>query len=439
MANVMLRRTPGALVGPVLALALLATACGGGGQGDSSNARKAGKVTFWSFVKGSDEVATAFNRSHPDIKVTFETVPSGQEYYSKLTNAVKAGTAPDVAVVEYPNLPEFAAQGKIEDLSGSLGPLVEKQFPEAARQLVDLGGKTWGVPRDAAPLMMMYRKDFFKQHKIGVPKTWDEYRTMTEKVKNADSDARGGVLFTDNPGLLTALSWQAGGKWFSAGKDSWKATVDDGPSKKAAGYWGDLARKDLVRSLSTLDPFWTSVQKSETVSYVCASWCAGAHQATVPDQKGKWAVAPVPTWDGKPASGMYGGSSFVIPKGSDNSGAAAEFIKWISTDPEGMKAWVKSGTSSMFPADPKLVPVTKKAFGTEYFGGQDIYAIGADSYKAIPGGWTWGPVMGTTNTAIVDELPKVAEGKADLPEVLSDAEKTTVEHMRQRGMKVTAP
>jgi multiple sugar transport system substrate-binding protein len=436
----MLRRTTAALAGSVTALALLATACGGGAdQGASPTAGKTGEVTFWSFVKGSDKVAAAFNRSHPDIKVTFETVPSGQEYYSKLTNAVKAGTAPDVAVVEYPYLPEFAAQGKIEDLSGTLGPVVKDRFPEAARQLVSLGDRTWAVPRDAAPLVMMYRKDFFTRHKINVPTTWDAYRNMTEQVKKADPAARGGVLYTDNPGLLEALSWQAGGQWFSTEKDSWKVTVDDGPSKKVAAYWGDLARKDLVRSLSQLDPFWTSVQKGQTVAYVCASWCAGAHQATVPDQKGKWVVAPVPTWDGKPASGMYGGSSFVIPKGSDNSGAAAEFIKWITTDPEGMKAWVSSGTSSMFPADPKLVPVTKAAFKTDYFGGQDIYGVAAASYDAIRPGWQWGPVMGATNTAIVDQLPKVADGSVTLPGVLSTAEQATVAQMKQRGLTVTAP
>ncbi|MFC8898138.1 ABC transporter substrate-binding protein [Streptomyces cinereoruber] len=435
----MLRRTTAALAGSVTVLALLATACGGTDQASPSSGKKTGEVTFWSFVKGSDKVAAAFNRSHPDIKVTFETVPSGQEYYSKLTNAVKAGTAPDVAVVEYPHLPEFAAQGKVEDLSDTLGPVVKERFPEATRQLVDLGGRTWGVPRDAAPLMLMYRKDFFTRHKIGVPTTWDAYRTMTEQVRKADPAARGGVLYTDNPGVLEALSWQAGGRWFSAGKDSWEVTVDDGPSKKAAAYWGDLARKDLVRSVSQLDPFWTSVQKNRTVAYVCASWCAGAHQATVPDQKGKWAVAPVPTWDGKPASGMYGGSSFVIPKGSDNSGAAAEFIKWITTDPEGMKAWVSSGTSSMFPADPKLVPVTKAAFKTDYYGGQDIYALMAQSYDAIPSGWTWGPAMGATNTALVDQLPKVADGTVTLPGALATAEQVTIKQMEQRGLKVTAP
>ncbi|MCX4647947.1 MULTISPECIES: ABC transporter substrate-binding protein [unclassified Streptomyces] len=430
----MFRRRLTAMVCSVAALGLLATGCGGTDNGGSAAEKKTGEVTFWSFVKGSDKVAEAFNRTHPDIKVNFETVPSGQEYYSKLSNAVKAGTVPDVAVVEYPQLPEFATQGKLESLDGTLGPLVDKRFPQSTRKLVQLGGKTWGVPRDAAPLMLYYRNDFFKTHKIDVPKTWAEYRNMTERVKKADPKARGGVLYTDNPGLLSALTWQAGSQWFSTKKDAWKVSLDDAPSRKVADFWGDLARKDLVSSLSSLDPFWTSVQQNRTVAYVCASWCAGAQQATVADQKGKWAVAPVPTWDGKPASAMYGGSSFVVPKGAKNSGAAAEFIKWITTDPVGMKAWVSSGTSSMFPADPELVPVTKSAFPTDYFGGQDVYAVGSKSYDAVVPGWTWGPVMGTTNTAIIDQLPKVAEGNVKLSDVLTGAQKATVKDIQHRGM-----
>ncbi|MYW63480.1 extracellular solute-binding protein [Streptomyces sp. SID8379] len=430
----MLRRRLTAMACSVVALGLTATGCGGSDSAGSATQKKTGEVTFWSFVKGSDKVAAAFNRTHPDIKVKFETVPSGQEYYSKLSNAVKAGTVPDVAVVEYPQLPEFATQGKLESLDTTLGPLVDKHFPAPVRRLVQLGGRTWGVPRDAAPLMLYYRNDFFKAHKIDVPRTWDAYRNMTERVKKADPKARGGVLYTDNPGLLSALTWQAGATWFATKKDAWKVSLDDAPSKKVADYWGDLARKDLVSSLSTLDPFWTSVQQNRTVAYVCASWCAGAQQATVADQAGKWSVAPVPTWDGKPASAMYGGSTFVVPKGARNSGAAAEFIKWITTDPAGMKAWVSDGTSSMFPADPSLVPVTKKAFPTDYFGGQDVYAVGSESYDAVVPGWTWGPVMGTTNTAIVDRLPKVAEGDVTLADVLDGAQKATVKDIEHRGM-----
>ncbi|MCX4506026.1 ABC transporter substrate-binding protein [Streptomyces anulatus] len=432
----MFRRRLTALVCSVAALGLLATGCGDSDGGTPAAEKGTGKITFWSFVKGSDKVAEAFNRSHPDIEVTFEAVPSGQEYYSKLTNAVKAGTVPDVAVAEFAQLPEFATQGKLEGLNDRLGPLVEDHFPEPTRELVQLGGETWGVPRDAAPLMMFYRNDFFTSHGIDVPTTWAQYRTMTGQVRKADPKARGGVLYTDNPGLLTALAQQAGSQWFDTEKDAWKVSLTDAPSRKVADYWGDLAGQDLVHSLSSLDPFWTSVQQNRTVAYVCASWCAGAQQATVADQKGKWSVAPVPTWDGKPASAMYGGSSFVIPKGAKNSAAAAEFIKWITTDPEGMKAWVSTGTSSMFPADPRLVPVTKAAFPTDYFGGQDIYAVGSESYESIVPGWTWGPVMGTTNTAVVDRLPKVADGGTKLVDVLADAQRATVEDMERRGMKV---
>ncbi|GAA1943946.1 ABC transporter substrate-binding protein [Kitasatospora viridis] len=425
-----------ALACSAAAFGLLVAGCASSNDQQPAAGQKTGTVTFWSFVKGSDQVAAAFNRTHPDIKVNFETVPSGQEYYSKLTNAVKAGTAPDVAVVEYPQLPEFATLGELQSLDDTLGPLVKSQFPQQTQQLVELGGHTWGVPRDAAPLLMYYRNDFFTAHRIAVPRTWDDYRTMTEQVKQADPNARGGVLFTDNPGLLTALAWQAGSHWFATQGDAWKVSLTDAPSQKVADYWGDLAHQDLVQSLSTLDPFWTSVQQNRTVAFVCASWCAGSLQATVADQAGKWSVAPVPSWDGKPASAMYGGSSFVIPKGAKNSAAAAEFIKWITTDPDGMKAWVSSGTSSMFPADPQLVPVAKAAYPTAYFGGQDVYALGSASYDAIPPGWMWGPDMGTTNTAIVDQLPKVADGGVRLSDVLNGAQQTTVKDIQHRGMQV---
>lgn len=129
-----------------MALGLLSTGCGGADNGGSAAEKKTGEVTFWSFVKGSDKVADAFNRTHPGIKVNFESVPSGQEYYSKLTNAVKAGTVPDVAVVEYPQLPEFATQGELESLDKPLGSLVKAHFPASVSRLVELGAGRGAFP-----------------------------------------------------------------------------------------------------------------------------------------------------------------------------------------------------------------------------------------------------------------------------------------------------
>lgn len=438
----MISRHSKALVGAALTLGLLTTACSSGSdpQASAAGATKAAagptEITFWSFVKGSDVVTDAFNRTHSDVHVTFQKQPPGQDYYSKLQNAVGAGSVPDVAVVEYYELPEFASRGAVEDLTGTLGPTVKDKFPPAAQQLVNLGGRTWGVPRDVGPLLYMYRKDFYDQHKIALPTTWDQYKTVLQQVKKADPKARGGVFYTNNPGLLEAYSWQAGDRWFGTTGDSWKVGIDGAKTGEVAAYWNDLLRQDLVRATTDADPFWSSVQKGETVSFICATWCAGSLRSTVPDQAGKWAVATVPSWDGQPASAMYGGSSFVIPKGAKNSKAAAEFISWITTDPEGMKGWVSTGQSSMFPAATGLVPVTKAAFPTDFYGGQDVYAVGQQSYDAVPQNWTWGPAMGTTNGSLADGLAKAASGATTLGDVVAASQQATVAEMSKRGLKL---
>jgi len=412
-------------------------ACGSSGS-DGDQATSSTEVTFWSFLKGSDAVAEAFNKSHPGITVTFETQAGGAEYYTKLSNAVSSGDVPDVAVAEYIRLPEIVSLEGAEDLSELSGDVVVDNFPEATRELVELGGRTWGVPRDAAPMLYLYRKDFFDQHGLEVPKTWAEYEALAEKVKAIDKKKYAGMYLTADSNMFSALSWQAGASWFDTEDDSWQVGINDEPTKRVAEYWQRLVRNDLVAPFpSFTDELYRSVQQGDLVGYVCASWCAGGLQATVPDQKGKWAVAELPSWDGQPTSAMWGGSSFIVPKGAENAEAAAEFIEWITTDPEGIAAWYADGTSSMYPADPELVPVAKDGFVTDYFGGQDIFAVDSASYDSVRSGWAWGPTMAATDQVFAGDLGKVVDGSADLADITDEAQRATVEAMRGRGLDVT--
>lgn len=424
------------LAGAVVSLPALA-ACGGTDSGAAGAKSGPDVITFRSFVKASDVVTAAFNNSHKDFQVKWENVPSGGDYYTKLASSVKAGNVPDVAIVEYNQLPDVVSQGELADLTETAGPVVSKNFPPQVQQLVNLGGKTWGIPRDVAPLVFFYRKDFFDKHKLEPAKTWDDYTKLLEEVKKADPKARGGIFATADPGLLAALSWQGGGRWYGIEGQTWKVTIDDEPSKKVAAYWNDLVLKSLVGTYNSTsdDAFFQAVQKGEVVSYVCANWCAGALQSTVPDQKGKWAIAPVPSLDGRPASAMLGGSAFTVPKGAKHPEQALEFIKWITTDPEGMKAWLSSGTSSMMPAAPALLPATS-AFKTGFFGGQDIFSVVSKAYESVPAGWTWGPSAGVTGTTISDSLGKVASGEAKLADVLTSAQQATVADFKTRGLSV---
>ncbi|MFI1283844.1 ABC transporter substrate-binding protein [Streptomyces sp. NPDC020858] len=421
-------------VASAVSLALLTSACGS----DTTNspaAKDDGKpvtLTYWTWTGGAEAAAAAFNKTHTDIQVRFSQIPGGADGYSKISNAIKAGDAPDVATIEYSMVPEFASQGYLEDLTASSGELVEKNFPAGVRDLVTFGGKTWSVPFDATPQVYYYRKDLFEKHGVTVPKTWDEYRAAAEKIKAADPKVRIGSFPTDTP-MEAALSWQAGAKWFRIEDGAWKPEINDAPSQKVAAFWQGMLKDDLVFNYGAGTPEENKSRADGTTAGILgASWSAGGMISTMPDLKEKWGVAPVPHW-GTPASGMYGGTSFAVPKGSKHAKAAAEFIKWVTTDPASMEARIGAlkNPSSALPANPAMAAVAAKAFDTSYFGGQDLYKLTGDQVGTIVPGWTWGPVWGKVNADFKDEAAK--NGLASGLVKAQDSARTAIE---SRGLKL---
>ncbi|MFJ9851330.1 ABC transporter substrate-binding protein [Streptomyces sp. NPDC101150] len=420
------------------ALALLA-ACGGGGGGD--NAGGGGKpvtITYWGWTKGTQQTVDAYNASHKDIKVRYEEIPSGNAGgYAKISNAVRAGNAPDVVSIEYPSLPEFVSQGALQDISRYVtGDLKKRLLPQAV-ELTTLGGRSWAVPFDAAPQTYYYRKDFFAEHHLKVPKTWAEFRATAAAAKKADPRARIGTFFPDDPTTFEAMAWQAGGRWFATRGDAWKVDTDDPGTKKVTAYWQGLLDDGLVNSATSFSPAWTgALKKGDTVGYLGASWGAGVLKGLVPDQSGKWAAAPMPTWDGKPASGMLGGSTWAVTNDSEHAAAAVKFATWMSTSPQAVKARLSSGESSAYPAAEALRPVAKKAFDTRFYGGQDVYRLFDDAAASIGQHWAWGPTGGTTNATLKDAFGKAADGNGTLSDAVRAARDATLRELRKRGLKV---
>ncbi|GHA66355.1 ABC transporter substrate-binding protein [Streptomyces termitum] len=414
------------------------TACGGGGDDAAGKPDGPVTLTFWGWAKGTKDVVDAFNASHTGIKVKFEEIPSGTAGgYAKISNAVKAGNAPDLVSIEYPSLPEFVSSGALQDIGDAFTEADRAKFLPQAIDLTTLGGKNWAVPFDAAPQAFFYRKDLFEKYKVTVPTTWDEFRTAAEQVRKADAKARIATFFPDDPTTFEAMAWQAGAQWFKAGEDSWKIDTADAATTRVTAYWQGLLDDGLVHKNASFSPEWTgSLKNGTTLGYLGASWGAGVLKGTLPEQSGKWAVAPVPSWDGKPASGMLGGSTFAVTKDSRNKAAAVEFAKWMTTTEEGVKARIASGTSSAFPAATALRPTAKKAFDASFYGGQDIYALFETAGASIGKNWSWGPTTGTTNTTIKDRFGAVTAGGPTLADAVKAGHDATVAELTRRGLKV---
>ncbi|MFV0138184.1 ABC transporter substrate-binding protein [Streptomyces sp. HMX87] len=399
------------LTAAVASLALLATACGGSGadsaDAGTGTAEKPVEITYWSWQPGTKEMTEEFNRTHKTIRVVHSEIPAGLNGgYDKIAKAVKAGNAPDVVNAEYQAIPDLVTQGLLRDSTAELGETV-KSAPESVRGLVTLGGKTWGAPFDVGPQTLYYRTDLFEKYGVEVPRTWDEFRTAAEKVKSASKgEARILDFWGDDVATWAGLAQQAGAHWYGTEGDAWKVSIDDAATRKVADYWKDLVEKDLVLNHKGWSPEATkAVTDSKAIALLGASWSGGGIKTTYPKLAGKWAEAPLPNW-GTPATGAVGGSSFALTKGTEKAKAAAEFVIWATTDPAAVKARLATGTSSALPANEALRSAAKDTFDTEFYGGQDIYAVASAQVPTIVKGWSWSPVHNSTSLTLQNELGK---------------------------------
>lgn len=398
------------------------------------------KITFWSALRGSKQVVDEFNRTHRKIQVVFQQIPSGdQGGYAKLSNAARAGNAPDVATIEYPQVPGFAIDGVARDLTALVSDQLRAKLLPQALGLTTFDNRIFTVPLDVEPMVMHYRKDLFEQYDLKVPRTWDEFEILARTVRNKAPGRRLCVFPTDGATQVAAYSWQAGARWFDTKGGAWNVSLADAPTRRIATYWQRLIDEGLVfANPGTGRRFDAEVDQGQVLARLTGAWDAGAQMKAHAKQKGRWRVAPLPQWDpAHPALGTHGGSTFAVTKNSANPEAAMEFIEWQVSHPDALRARLTSGASSQYPAAPGLVTIGAAAFKRSYYGGQDIYQLFEAEAHKIRDGWIWGPRMSATQRVMQDGLARVGAGQGTLIDALRGAQSGTMPDLRALGLSTT--
>ena len=210
----------------------------------------AGKVTldYWSWVPGMQQAVDLWNSGNPDIQVKLKTTPAGNAgTYQNLSNALKAGKAPDLGQIEYDSLASFRLKSGLRDISRCPG------VTDAQQDFVDwtwsqvafgAGGKDgiWAVPQDTGPMALFYRKDVFDRLGLTAPKTWEAYAADARKIK-ADGELIAHFSQTDT-NWFTGLLAEA--TMFERDGDAWKVSIDRPESRQVADYWQKLIDDKLV-------------------------------------------------------------------------------------------------------------------------------------------------------------------------------------------------
>ena len=416
------------------------SACSGGKGASSARTGSTTRITFWSALRGSQEVVDAFNRTHRNVQVEFQQIPSGgQGGYAKLSNAARAGNAPDVATLEYPQVPGFAIDGVALDITDLVSDRLRRKLLPQALGLTTFERRVFAVPLDVEPMVMHYRADLFDHYGLHVARTWDEFAEQAATVRRKDADRRLVLFPTDGMTQFACYAWQAGAQWFDTSKGAWNVSLADAPSRRVAEYWQGLIDRD--------DVFMNAVESRQSdaqignglvLTRLTGAWDAGAQMNARPGQKGQWRIAPMPQWDpSAPSTGTHGGSTFAVTEDSKHPEAAMEFIEWQVSHPDALRARLSSGTSSQYPAAPDLVAVGRDAFDRSYYGGQDIYGLFEQEAEKIGDQWLWGPRMSATQKVMQDSFARVSGGQGSLVESLRTAQEGTMPDLRALGLSTT--
>src|SRR6201986_5011688 len=161
--------------------------------GGASCSSSATKITFWAWVPGMSRAVTAFNKSHPSICVTLENPGAGLNEYTPLSNALKAGSgAPDVAEVEFDELPSFEVQKQVVNLVPYGADKYQGDFVPWAWQGVSRGSAVYAMPSDAGPAGFYYNSKLLGQYHLTPPTTWAQFATESA------------TLHKDNPKVYMA-------------------------------------------------------------------------------------------------------------------------------------------------------------------------------------------------------------------------------------------
>jgi multiple sugar transport system substrate-binding protein len=339
------RRMKFLIVLVVGAVAVLSAACGGSSGSSTASSKDfgvgaTGTVHFWA-RQATDGPAkalvAAFNATHKNLKIVLHLTPPNDDT-SQLATAIRAGSVPDVVGLNDIDVPSFARENALMNITQYVNALPYKSSLSPGHlQLATNAGKYYGVPYLADLSVLWYNKTLFKQAGLNpdvAPSSYAEIVTDAEKINalghgisgfSFAGDCQGCLGFTMLPSL-----WAAGQHLITGPLGNQKANVTgDGPLKTMLAAYQTIWAKHLAPAADQTQTglTWGKDFEAGKVGILPGDYGFAA-AFTTPAQHAEFADAPLPAVNGGAYSTFDGGDDFVIPAGAPNASGAWEFIKW---------------------------------------------------------------------------------------------------------------
>ncbi|MGG4035199.1 ABC transporter substrate-binding protein [Paenibacillus cisolokensis] len=345
----------------------LLAGCSGNGSGEEAGGTsdadqpKEGKTTiqFWHSLGGKngeymDALIQRFNESQDGITVVGTFQGGYDETVTKLQQAISAGTAPDVSMVERAYVQLFADSEVLEDLKPYLesSGMSEDLFTEGLMGHSYFNDQLVSLPLNRSTPILHVNKTLLDEKGLSIPKTWEEMKTVANAlvVKENGEFKRYGLSMPYDTWYPIAMISQADGRFFNDEGTS-IGFYDNGVGEKVFRYLKDLQATgalyyppaqdsgNIVNQMFLEGRVAMMFQSTGVIGSLLGSVEFDYETAFLP-QDVKFAT---PT----------GGANVVMLEGSKNKEAAWEFIRFMMEDPNGAQQFILD--SGYLPFTTKMV------------------------------------------------------------------------------------
>jgi multiple sugar transport system substrate-binding protein len=335
---------PFAVITAAGALALALAACGGS-SGSTPSSKSfgvdaTGVVHFWA-RQATDGPAkalvAAFNATHKKLKIVLHLTPPNDDT-SQLATAIRAGSVPDVVGLNDIDVPSFARENALMNITKYVNALPYKSALSPGHlKLATANGQYFGVPYLADLSVLWYNKALFSRAGLdpnSPPTSYAQIVSDAEKI-NALGHGISGFSFAGNcQGCLGFVMlpslWAAGQHLINGPLGSQTANVaSDAPLKQMLADYQLMWSKHLVPAADQTQNglTWGADFEAGKVGILPGDYGFAAAFKTK-QQLADFADAPLPSVTGGGYSTFDGGDDFVIPAGAPNASGAWEFIQW---------------------------------------------------------------------------------------------------------------
>ncbi|WP_375143771.1 ABC transporter substrate-binding protein [Acuticoccus sp. MNP-M23] len=284
-------------------------------------------------------IAESFTATHPDVTVSFETIPAG-DYTQKLTFQIAGGNTPDLGWMFEDAAPAFADAGVLENVGPALKGAAGYDFADFSKPAMGLwedGDTVNGIPFSTSPFMVYYNKTLFDEAGLEDPLalsakgewTMDAWRTAAKTLK--DKTGTWGFDFKDGEGYDSRILHALMPPIRAYGGYAWKdgeCGFNKPEAVEAVTVLHDMVFKDksIVPPGETGDFF--SGDAAMTVNQI-------SRASRLSDVAFDWGIAPLPTGPAGEAP-VIGQAGIVVFAEGDQKALATEFLAHM-TNAENVK------------------------------------------------------------------------------------------------------